>query len=173
MTTDTPELLPVTDRYLINKRGLWYRPNSQGYTSNPAEAGRYTLEEAKSYTHPNGLDEPRDGMFYAHESEVTVPATRLASTPADDVVEAAARAMCVDGGFDPDEMMPNDGPRWKYYVSGARAALSTLPKQDSVSIGIVPCDAGCNYPNGGGGGGHSTTCKSSLGKAAKQDSGAE
>lgn len=42
----------------------------------------------------------------------------------DEMVEVAARAMCEQGGFDPVERMPNDGPRWRYYCDGARAALS-------------------------------------------------
>ncbi len=41
----------------------------------------------------------------------------------DEMIEKAARAMCLKGGFDPYEAMPNDGPRWKYYVDGASAAL--------------------------------------------------
>ena len=56
--------------YLIRKRGMWYRPNSQGYTNNALEAGLYTLEEARSYTHPNGIRGPRDGMTYLHKSKV-------------------------------------------------------------------------------------------------------
>ena len=40
--------------------------------------------------------------------------------------EKIARAMCVEGGFDPDEIMPNDGPRWRYYAPSASAALSAL-----------------------------------------------
>ena len=59
--------------YLINKRGLWYRPNSQGYTSTAIEAGRYTKEEVESITHPNGIDGPRDGMFYVHIDDVNCP----------------------------------------------------------------------------------------------------
>ena len=59
--------------YLINKRGLWYRPNSQGYTSAAIEAGHYTKEEAEAITHPNGIDGPRDGMFYVHIDEVKCP----------------------------------------------------------------------------------------------------
>ena len=46
---------------------------------------------------------------------------------------AAAIAMCEEGGFDPNEIMSNDGPRWRYYVPGAevsvRAYLSALPAQ--------------------------------------------
>ncbi len=64
---------PVEGGYLINKRGLWYRPNSQGYTSAAIEAGHYTKEEALAITHPNGIDGPRDGMFYVHIDEVKCP----------------------------------------------------------------------------------------------------
>lgn len=42
----------------------------------------------------------------------------------DEMVEVAARATCAHGGFDPDERMSNDGPRWRYYLDGARAALT-------------------------------------------------
>lgn len=49
-----------------------------------------------------------------------------APTPKADEIEAVARAMCLEGGFNPDEIMPNDGPRWCYYVGGAQAAISAL-----------------------------------------------
>lgn len=32
--------------WLIRKGGMYYRPDRAGYTSSPAEAGRYTLAEA-------------------------------------------------------------------------------------------------------------------------------
>lgn len=35
----------MTDLYLIEKRGLYYRPNAQGYTCFKHEAGTYTLDE--------------------------------------------------------------------------------------------------------------------------------
>lgn len=50
--------------YLIRKRGAYYRPNAEGYTCNRAEAGRYTLDEAISHSHPNGPNGPRDGIDY-------------------------------------------------------------------------------------------------------------
>lgn len=50
--------------YLIRKGGYYYRPNAKGYTTNIAEAGRYSLAQAISYSHPNGPDGPRDGISY-------------------------------------------------------------------------------------------------------------
>ena len=53
-------------------------------------------------------------------------------------LEAAARAMCVAGGFDPDEMMSNDGPRWRYYVPSARAALAAYFREMAVvDVGLL------------------------------------
>ncbi len=43
-----------------------------------------------------------------------------------DLVEKVARAMCVANHGDPDEDMPNDGPRWKYWVPNARAAIAAV-----------------------------------------------
>lgn len=44
----------------------------------------------------------------------------------DDLVEKVARAMCADAGFDQEQVMPNDGPRWRYYESQARAAIAAV-----------------------------------------------
>lgn len=78
--TPTPEaaaealkgVTPDAERpaYLIQKHGGYYRPNCQGYTDSAIQAGRYTLKQAITYTHPNGPDGPRDGMSYIHEDEV-------------------------------------------------------------------------------------------------------
>jgi hypothetical protein len=54
-------------RFLIRKNGYFYRPDSAGYTTSKADAGRYTLEEAHKITHPNGQNGPRDGMSYVAE----------------------------------------------------------------------------------------------------------
>ena len=68
---ETKMTADATNRqYLIWKQGAYYRPKSQGYTRGAINAGRYTLSEAESITHPNGPDGPRDGMFYVHEDEV-------------------------------------------------------------------------------------------------------
>lgn len=40
------------------------------------------------------------------------------------MIAPTAIAMCRACGFDPYETMPNDGPRWGYYVPGATAALA-------------------------------------------------
>jgi hypothetical protein len=69
-THDTAALVAQPAVYLIFKQGAYYRPNSQGYTTSAIQAGRYTLADAISITHPNGLDGPRDGMSYLHEGEV-------------------------------------------------------------------------------------------------------
>lgn len=50
--------------YLITKGGAYYRPNAEGYTRHKSEAGRFTLADAISYSHPNGPDGPRDGIAY-------------------------------------------------------------------------------------------------------------
>jgi len=42
------------------------------------------------------------------------------------MLEKIARAMCVEGGYDPDDTMPNDGPRWRYYEPLARAGLTAI-----------------------------------------------
>ena len=54
------------------------------------------------------------------------------------IIEAMARAMCVEGGFDPDERMPNDGPRWGYYVPGVTAALAAI---EAAGVRLVPVEA--------------------------------
>ena len=47
-----------------------------------------------------------------------------------DKIEKVSRALCSEGGFDPDEIMANDGPRWKYYEGAARAAIGAMPETD-------------------------------------------
>lgn len=66
---ERPPSVPA-DGYLIRKGGAYYRPLAAGYTRNPTEAGRFSLAQAESYSHPNGPDGPRDGIDYVHESEV-------------------------------------------------------------------------------------------------------
>ena len=81
--------------FVICKYGGYYRPNATGYTNNIAEAGRYTLAEAISHSHPNGPDGPRDGITYE-------PAPKASSEPcppdARVVVEACAREIGSWGG---------------------------------------------------------------------------
>ena len=66
--------------YLIRKGGFYYRPKCSGYTSSAITAGRYTLEEAERYTHPNGPDGPRDDMTFIHEDDVPDPEWRLVAS---------------------------------------------------------------------------------------------
>lgn len=51
-------------KYLIRKRGAYYRPNAQGYTTDVRDAGRYSLADAIRHSHPNGPNGPRDGIDY-------------------------------------------------------------------------------------------------------------
>ena len=74
------------ERYLIRKGGYYYRPNAQGYTNCIDQAGRFTLEDAISYSHPNGPDGPRDGISYE-------PAPSLHREPIEADREAAAELM--------------------------------------------------------------------------------
>ena len=55
--------------FLIEKRGLYYRPQSAGYTGVKAEAGRYTFDEAAVHAGPNGPDGSQDGIVVWRESE--------------------------------------------------------------------------------------------------------
>jgi hypothetical protein len=58
--------------WLLFKNGRgWYRPGAKGYTNEPAQAGRFTWDEAWKHSHPNGPDGPRDGITIKRESEVS------------------------------------------------------------------------------------------------------
>jgi len=61
--------MSAPEQFLIEKRGLYYRPNAAGYTGRKADAGRYTFEEAASRAGPNGPDGSQDGMGIWRESE--------------------------------------------------------------------------------------------------------
>jgi len=56
----------------------------------------------------------------------------------EELIEVMARAQCSEGGFDPDERMPNDGPRWGYYVPGVEVALAAL---EAAGVRLVPVEA--------------------------------
>jgi len=78
------------DGYLIRKSGVFYRPDSCGYTRAKAEAGRYSLKDAIDITHPNGPDGPRDNMRYIHESEVLDPRADLSDAKDKRIAELEA-----------------------------------------------------------------------------------
>ena len=56
----------------------------------------------------------------------------------EELIEVMARAQCSEGGFDHDERMPNDGPRWGYYVPGVTAALAAL---EAAGVRLAPSEA--------------------------------
>lgn len=59
----------VEGLYLIEKRGLYYRPNASGYTGLKSEAGRYSFEDAAVLAGPNGPDGSRDGIEIWREAD--------------------------------------------------------------------------------------------------------
>ena len=54
--------------YLIEKRGLYYRPNAAGYTGLKSEAGRYDLGEVAKHF-PNFDSPNQDGMTFVDEMD--------------------------------------------------------------------------------------------------------
>ncbi|MBN8294587.1 hypothetical protein JI664_21620 [Rhodobacter sp. NTK016B] len=65
MTADTS---PEARVYLIEKRGLYYRPEAKGYTGVKDLAGRYSLAEAAERM-PNRDSKNQDGVSYIHEDD--------------------------------------------------------------------------------------------------------
>lgn len=59
----------TSELFLIEKRGLYYRPKSQGYTGLKREAGRYSFENAAIHAGPNGPDGSTDGIGIWREAE--------------------------------------------------------------------------------------------------------
>ncbi|MDE4303987.1 hypothetical protein PXK30_03570 [Phaeobacter gallaeciensis] len=59
----------MSEKFLIEKRGLYYRPDARGYTGLKREAGRYSFEEAAERVGPNGPEGPQDGMGMWRETE--------------------------------------------------------------------------------------------------------
>ena len=59
----------MTDNlYIIEKNGLYYRPDSCGYTGLKSEAGLYTLEEVSMHF-PNMDSENQDGMSFIGQED--------------------------------------------------------------------------------------------------------
>jgi len=59
----------MSEQFLIEKRGYYYRPNAQGYTALKEEAGRYSFEDAAEYSGPNGPDGSQDGIVIWCEAD--------------------------------------------------------------------------------------------------------
>jgi hypothetical protein len=58
----------MSAKFLIIKRGLYYRPQAKGYTNFKEEAGRFTLEEV-AVRFPNKDSDNQDGMYFMHEDD--------------------------------------------------------------------------------------------------------
>ncbi|EQB03873.1 hypothetical protein [Sphingobium sp. HDIP04] len=59
MTDKAPVTVEQGDRFLLVKRGLYYRPGNRGYTGIKDRAGRY----------PEGDASPEDGITAIHEDD--------------------------------------------------------------------------------------------------------
>lgn len=59
----------MSDQFLIEKQGLYYRPDAAGYTGLKSDAGRFTFEEAALHAGPNGPDGSQDGISIWAEDE--------------------------------------------------------------------------------------------------------
>ena len=57
------------EQFLIEKRGVYCRPEAKGYTGLKREAGRYSFEEAAERVGPNGPDGSQDGLSMWREDE--------------------------------------------------------------------------------------------------------
>lgn len=88
-----------------------------------------TARRAKGMTQAKAaayLGTARNTVSRYERGERPIPplvAIRMAGPPGD-LVEEVSRAQCIDGGYDPNEIMANDGPRWRYYDGIARAAIT-------------------------------------------------
>ena len=115
--------------YLIRKGGYYYRPNSQGYTTEASAAGRYTLDEAEKLTHPNGVLGPRDGLSFIHLDDL--PTFHTAQSDALAVMVKAREALAgllkvAKHGS------PNADDRVKQRVSAVFAARTALADLDAA-----------------------------------------
>lgn len=118
------ELIGFHNTVGLMKRGLWYRPNSCGYTDREEEAGRYTLEEAKR--HEYLLYEPVTiHKFSTPNYAESLDACRLFELTLDpiELTEYAVilRRIVTKNAKD-HEVHPNTGyvPDGRYYCATAR-----------------------------------------------------
>lgn len=91
--TDNPKMI-----FLIEKRGLYYRPDAAGYTGLKRDAGRYSFADAAVHCGPNGPDGSQDGLVVWEEDEAPEYSSRC---PWDVKMEDQAyRSGYVDGRAD-------------------------------------------------------------------------
>lgn len=114
------------EAWLIHKAGRgWYRPEARGYTGNPAEAGRYSYEDAYSHSHPNGESAPRDGITIKRAS--TVLATPAPVVPAEGLEALLAAAQTIlDRGY-VSKSIPEEKPDHDALQSAITALRSAPP----------------------------------------------
>ena len=127
-------------RYLIRKGGYYYRPNAQGYTTDKAQAGRYSLEDAIRHSHPNGPDGPRDGMSYEPAPALPHPApAEPVGLPVPDAAgeEQIERAALAQPPAAEPVVLPDDV---RALVVAGREAWEFLQEhqpQDNVTLSLI------------------------------------
>lgn len=115
------------DRFLLLKRGLYYRPNSNGYTGFKERAGRY----------PESWADEMSGVSAVHEDE----AAEISPGCFDDLARdwlnnklSTMRAALRD--IAEAEAIPNDAVAFVWCRDVARAALNATPKEGCPPQGI-------------------------------------
>lgn len=81
------------------------------------------------------MDEPESCMSIW---DVEQPANMTMQSDA--LIEEMARATCKTGGLDPDFMMANDGPRWKYYVPLVAVLIPIIEREKAAAIAGLGVD---------------------------------
>jgi hypothetical protein len=118
----------MSDLFLIEKRGLYYRPDARGYTGLKRNAGRYSFAEAAERVGPNGPDGPQDEMCMWREDEAPEFSSACAwDLKMKEIAEKPARiiaAVC-------DEMNSNGFAHNPRVVLWADFDLSNFKEQES------------------------------------------
>jgi hypothetical protein len=146
----------MSDMFLIEKRGLYYRPDARGYTGLKSEAGRYSFEEAAERVGPNGPDGPQDGMGMWREDEAPeysqscawdvkmkdkafkdgYAAGRASLTPTDADLELAVRA-ALEAAADVVTRVTVPGQPWVGVVGRLHAAHSIRALDPAAIVASV------------------------------------
>lgn len=114
-----------------NEHGAWWAPSSNGYVENVADAGRYTLANARQICEDAGT--MKNHVGYAMPCEVVVPSPELMPALQDwsELLKIVAR-ICRDATECKMEDGPSqvDGIDWDD-ITAARAAIAKATGQEA------------------------------------------